>query len=99
LETRFDFFEIVWVRISDPKNPGARLSDQEGTILGKSRDNQGRWSYAVFMPTIKECWQFEEDELEPTGKMDIPENFYDGTHVTVIVDPITGEGRLKPKID
>jgi hypothetical protein len=63
-------------------------------VLGRAQDESGNWGYAVFIYAANEVWNFREDELEPTGKMDKRENFYDGSSIGVRVDPDTGEGYL-----
>jgi hypothetical protein len=84
---KYEFYEIV--RIRAPKKHG-----EEGTVLGKSQDSMGKWGYAVYVHSSEEVWNFREDEIESTGRMNNREAFYDGTGITVQVDPTTGEGSL-----
>jgi hypothetical protein len=91
-EPKFMFYEIV--RISRP-SPGLRQNaDLEGAILGMSQDDQGRWYFAVHVYELNEVQTYPETALEPTGRMDRRESFYDGTNVRVVVDPDTGEGKI-----
>jgi hypothetical protein len=87
VNAKYEFYEIVRVRV--PKKHG-----EEGTVLGKSQDGSGKWGYAIYIHSSEEVWNFRENELESTGRMNNREAFYDGTGITVQVDPNTGEGSL-----
>jgi hypothetical protein len=91
MASKYQFYEIVRVSEQCVREQVAGL---EGVILGMAQDEQGRWSYAVHLYELGESWHLFEDELEPTGRMSSREEFYDGTHITVVVDPETGEGRI-----
>ncbi len=97
MEPKFKFHEIVRTRITSPGDRAAALHGQEGRIAGMSRNADGNWGYAVFVYTRGTCWDFDEVELEATGKMDDEARAAseDRIHVRVFVDPVTGEGRLK----
>lgn len=94
MKSKFEFYEVV--RVIDDIDHSRPLVGQKGAILGMAQNEQEKWSYAVHLYELRECWSFDEDELESTGRMDVRESFYDGTHVSVIVDSSSGEGRLKP---
>jgi hypothetical protein len=87
VKPEYDFYEIV--RVISPKKRG-----YEGAILGMSQNDLGKWGYAVFLYEENTVWDFQEDELEPTGRKDRRESFYDGTTIRVQVDPDTGEGTI-----
>ena len=93
LKPQFDFYEVVQVRNSEETDK-LPVVGQEGAILGMAEEEEGRWNYAVFIYSLSECWHFGERELETTGKWDKKETFYDGSHITVLVDPDTGYGRI-----
>jgi hypothetical protein len=88
VKPKYDFYEIV--RVISPKKRG-----HEGAVLGRAQNENGKWGYAVALYSDdKLVWDFQEDELEPTGRKDRRESFYDGTTIRVQVDPDTGEGTI-----
>jgi hypothetical protein len=89
---RFEFYEIV--RIQPQSSALRQLQSLEGAVLGRSENPDGTWGYAIFVYSLNETWDLPEAVLEPTGRSDSRETFYDGTSITVIVDPDTGEGHL-----
>jgi hypothetical protein len=93
MEPLFQFFEVVLV--SPRCTRLAHLAGQEGAVLGRAHTDSRGWSYAVHLYELDRTWSFRENELEPTGKMDSRESFYDGTVARVTVDPRTGGGTLK----
>lgn len=96
MKPKFAFYEIVRIKtVKDISSDKASLVGQEGTILGIAPPDEDGGGYAVSLHSSGECWYFKEAELESTGKEDNKANFYNGAHITVVVDPITGEGRLK----
>jgi hypothetical protein len=80
----FDFFEVVRVRAT-PKTISDGIAGLEGAILGKAAEDDGPVvGYAVSLYERRgETWSLEPDELEPTGRHDRRESFYDGTSVKV----------------
>jgi hypothetical protein len=91
MKNKYQFFEIVRVT---PKHKRKQFAGKEGAILGMAQNDQGQWEYSITFTGTGENYGFYEDELEPTGKMDKRESFYDGSSVTVKVDPKTGEGYI-----
>lgn len=78
-EPRFDFYEKVVVASSDPIK--AEIDGRLGAVLGRVCDDHGLWSYAVSMYHSGICRSCCEHELRPTGELDRPENFYEGSYV------------------
>lgn len=91
-EPRYQFYEVV--RVQPTFSVLQHLQGLEGAVLGRSENPDGTWGYAIFIYTLNETWDLPEGFLEPTGRSDSRETFYDGTSVTVVVDPETGKGRL-----
>jgi Immunity protein 31 len=91
MEPKYQFYEVV--RISKQVKH-QHLVGLEGAVLGMSQNEQGQWGYAVTLYETGQCWDLSEEDLEPTGRMDKRETFYDGTSIIVTVDPQTGEGRI-----
>ena len=90
MASKFRFYEIVRVKSNYKRT---NLIGEEGAILGMAED-EGKWSYAVSLYSKGKSYSFNEEDLEPTGKMDKRESFYDGSSVTVKVDPKTSKGRI-----
>ncbi len=67
-EPAFDFYEIVTV-IQGDANSSAILGER-GFIGGRVADDQGRWGYAVYIYSRRECWDVSEEALQSTGKFD-----------------------------
>jgi hypothetical protein len=88
---KYQFYEIVRV---GKHCRHRQLIGREGAILGMSQNEQGIWGYAVALQPSGECWDLVEDNLESTGRMERRETFYDGTSVTVTVNPQTSEGEV-----
>jgi hypothetical protein len=91
LEPQFQFYEIV--KITNPML-SKEYAGKHGVVLGRSQDDEQKWNYAISLYDFAETVMFHEDELESTGQMDKPENFYTGENIKVKVDPETGEGYL-----
>ena len=86
MEAKFTFYEIV--RVISYTRPGS-----EGAVLGMAQNDDGLWYYAIALYDDSNLvWNFREDELEPTGRHDRRESFYDEASIRVRVDPETGEG-------
>jgi hypothetical protein len=92
-DPKFEFYEVVRV-ISCTKNKPVRLLGAEGAILGRAQGDDNAWSYAITFDGEDSNWMFMEADLEPTGRSKRREDFYDGSSVKVVVDPVTGKGRL-----
>ncbi len=89
MKSKYEFYEIVRV------GEGCRfkhLVGLLGAILGKARNKDGYWNYAVYLYDLEMSWYLREDELTTTNQFESPEKFYDGTKVKIVVDPETGEG-------
>ena len=80
---QFEFYEIVRVRVT-PETIGKGVAGLDGAILGKSAEDGGPVAaYAVWLYERERVRMFAPDELEPTGRHDRLETFYDGTSITV----------------
>jgi len=80
----FEHYEIVRVR-ETPATTDGHIAGLEGAVLGIAVEDNGEIvSYAV---SIYErdgiCWSLAPSDLEPTGRHDRRENFYDGTSIRV----------------
>jgi hypothetical protein len=91
-EARFQYYEIVRIREGLPGKQ--ELGGLEGAILGMSQEANGSWGYAVSLYSDGYTYHVTDCEIEPTGRMDRRESFYDGTSVRVSVDLETGEGSI-----
>lgn len=74
-----DFFEVVLV--CPPA--GGRGVGRRGTVLGRSRGDDGAEFYAVFFEDVGETSMIARSDLEPTGERRSREDFYDGTRIRV----------------
>ena len=74
-----DLFEVVRVRPS----AGDREVSGRGTVLGRTRDDDGTEFYAVFFDDMGETSMIARSDLAPTGERRPREDFYDGTHIRV----------------
>ena len=92
MAAKFQFYEIV--RVKHQGDHIKPVKGFEGAIMGMVEDHRGWWAYSVHLYEYDSSTYFREDELESTGRMDNYETFYDGTHITVRVDPETLEGRI-----
>ena len=93
MQALYKFYEVVKVVSSKPSL--AEINGQEAAILGMAENDDSQWCYAIHILDSDEGWDVMENELAPTGRMMSREDFYDGDSVTVEVDPVTGEGKLK----
>jgi hypothetical protein len=93
MKPKYQSYEIVRIA-NTPSTISNKVAGLEGAILGANQDEQNGWSYGVHLYKLEEVWFFGEQELEATGRMDKYESFYDGTSITVTVDPHTGEGKI-----
>lgn len=72
------------------------VAGYEGAVLGMVQDEQGQWTYGVFFEHLGQMVILPEASLEATGEFGRRQDFYDDTKtIRVVVDPKTGEGRLK----
>ena len=70
---KFVFREIV--RIINSKHEETFVLNLEGRISGMAVDDEGFWTYGVFIFDINEVWGFDEEDLESTGRLSPkPEN-------------------------
>lgn len=93
MKQKYELYEIVQVAATE-STISHNVAGLEGAVLGVSQNEIGDWSYSIHLYSTGEVWFFPEEELEPTGKKDKYESFYDGSSVTVSVDLETGEGRI-----
>jgi hypothetical protein len=96
MKSKFKFYEIVKVRenVFTKKNG---LNGLLGVILGKAKDDNGIWFYAVNFQDKEEGWDLPEESLEGTGLSTTREEYYDGSSIYVKVDAKTGEGKIENK--
>ena len=72
-----DFFAVVLVRpFASDRSVGRR-----GTVLGRSRGEDGGESYAISFEDTGETELVARSDLEPTGERRAREDFYDGTRI------------------
>lgn len=92
---RFTRLEVVQVRAT-PGTRRRRIAGLFGVILEDGEMNwEGRWHYAVSLPRRRHrSTRILEDELESTGRFEVPEDEVDGVGMRVRVDHDTGEGSL-----
>lgn len=89
----YKFYEVV--KIVSDRSALSEINGFEAAVLGMAENDDGKWCYAIHLLDSEEGWDVMEDELVSTGRMMSREDFYDGDSVTVEVDPLTGEGKLK----
>jgi Immunity protein 31 len=87
----FDFYDIV--RITHPDWIG-----REGVVLGRAQNERGEWSYSLQVYGHESSVHFRETDLEATGRRDQAETFRSRESVAVLVDPVSGEGRLRDEV-
>jgi hypothetical protein len=87
MKSKYEFYEIVKVRAGS-------VAGLEGAVLGKAQGESGEWYYAIHIYSKEISFSIPEEDLEPTGRFDKRETFYDGTVIKVKVDPKTGEGSI-----
>ena len=90
---KFKFYEIVRVKNTTFSKKNG-IHNLEGTILGMVEGENHNWFYAVQLHKDDEGWDLPENLLEPTGKMDKRENYYDESVIKVKVNPDTGDGEI-----
>jgi Immunity protein 31 len=79
----FEFHEVTVVASQDHEYEdiwGAR-----GVVVGRERDDSGRWIYAVYIYTQRECWCLWEHDLRSTGSFEEWSRFMSDTHLRVNV--------------
>lgn len=90
MKARFDFYEIVLLKDSSfTKSKG--VMGLTGLVLGKSKNENDVWGYAIYLFELEEVWDLDEDFLESTGHFSSKEEFYDGNSVQVKVKNGKGE--------
>ncbi len=94
MKNKFDFYEIV--KVNSTRLSLRKINGLEGVIRGMSQnEDTGQWGYAVDIFNDEFGWDIMEYELIATGGKDDPARYKPVATVKVIVDPVTGEGRLK----
>jgi hypothetical protein len=83
-KSKFDFYEEVKITSTLPSKQ--EVSGEVSAVLGKAQNDNGDWSYAVWVYRDSICWSMDEHELESTGEFDKEETFYSGNSVRVRVD-------------
>jgi hypothetical protein len=84
----FQYYEVVSLGKKDDLNTYER-----GVIIGISFNSQGEWDFSVMLIS-GECVMFAAKDLYKTDRIlsEKEKSFFEGDHVTVYVDPISGEG-------
>lgn len=92
---RFKRFEVVQVR-DTPATRRGRIAGLSGVIVADGERNwEGKWHYSVNLPRRRHrSTPLLEDELESTGRFEVPEGDRDGAGVRLRVDPNTGDGSV-----
>jgi hypothetical protein len=65
---KFEFGEKIKIISTQPTTRD--VLGQIGAVVGKAQDENGRWSYAVWVYRDEICWSMNEEELETTGEFD-----------------------------
>jgi hypothetical protein len=78
-------FDIVRVRTT-PTTVARETAGLEGVVLGASEDGGVVVAYAVHLYDHDQVWMIRAEDLEPTGRRDRRENFYDGASTRVSFD-------------
>ena len=90
---KFDFFEVVRIATRDDKY--IAINGQLATVVGRTPTvDQNSWIYAVSVESDAKTWSCFENQLEWTGVFRQREDCFDGSGVTVLVDP-HGRGSIK----
>ena len=95
MEPKFKFYEVV--EIASKRKQLAQINGLSGAVLGMEKNCDGDWFYAISIFETQEGWDVMEKELNSTGKMMKREDFYSEESVTVEVDLVSGEGKIKDK--
>jgi hypothetical protein len=90
MKEKFKYFEIVKVVSRNIKF--TEIYDLEGIVVGKSQNENGKWSYAVSFPN--DGWSIAEEYLVSTGKFASRKEVYSGDSVKILVDA-HGFGKIK----
>jgi hypothetical protein len=87
-----DFYAEV--KVGDiPDSP--EISGKQGVIIGRA-EQDGRWSYAVWVEGVGELYHVTHEKLTPTGRQFRREDFYGGESIRVRVDK-NGDGTIVGK--
>ena len=78
---RCGWYERVRVKTADRTK--SAIDGLHGAIVGIARDDDGGWSYAVFIYDRGRVWSCQEAELTSTGEFDRKESFYSGESIRV----------------
>lgn len=78
---KFDFYEMVRIFPAEPRE--SEINGELGAIVGRAQDDDGIWSYAVYIYRDKECWSVDEADIHSTGEFDSPDSFKSGTSIRV----------------
>jgi hypothetical protein len=66
---KFNFKEIV--RIVSQREPVKQpVIGLVGYVSGRAQDENGLWSYTIFLYDLEECWSFDEEMLKTTANFD-----------------------------
>lgn len=72
--SRFDWYERVRISTAEPAK--TVINDHLGAVLGKAEDENGCWSYGVYVYQQRRVWLCREDELVSTGEFDRRESLF-----------------------
>ena len=92
MSSKFEFYEVVKI-VTDCEHY-QEANGLEAVVLGMSENESGVWGYSVQVFESEESWSLPESELASTGKKLTRSEIYDGSSVSVAVDPETGEGSV-----
>lgn len=82
--SKFEFYERVKILSAHPNLE--EVSGEISAVLGKAENEEGKFSYAVFVYRDEKCWSVREEDLESTGEFDKRETFFSGEKIKIRVD-------------
>ena len=83
-DAKFGFYEKVRCVSDDPAK--ASIAGKLCAILGRARNDDGSWGYAIHVYSEPICYHCSETELKSTGEFAKREDFYTGDSVRVSQD-------------
>jgi hypothetical protein len=87
---KFQFYEIVRINSNNPEL--AEIQGETGAILGRSDEENGLYSYGVFIDRDEICWCVAEEDIESTGVVLQRADFYDDNRVIRVQVDEQGRG-------
>lgn len=89
---KYSFDEIV--QIINSKHDDVTVLNMTGYIAGMAINDDGVWTYGVYLFELEEVWRFDEKDLSSTGKF-VDENFNKSGETIKIIVNDKGEGEIK----